>query len=163
MGAISGHQGAKFGFLKAVAEISEQSDVRPKQDERRGLHAGDEAAMEAEEMHTGVRNPIKMSDPMQPTEQEKGDRELTHLPYRSWCRHCVRGRGKTAAHKKQAGTGCLHELHFDYAFLGEEDKPGECVTMLVVREKYTGMTMSTAMPTKSTGKFIVARVMAFMK
>ena len=57
----------------------------------------------------------------------------------------------------------MHELHFDYAFMGDENEAGKRVTMLVVRERKTKMTMSTAIPTKSTGKFVVERVIAFMK
>ena len=164
MGAIPGCQSEDFGFLKAVAEAPEDGDVRPESEER-GVEceAEERIAVEADEVDVGARNTIKMNDPKEPTEREKLDHELTHLPYRSWCRHCVRGRGKAAVHKKQADSGILHELHFDFAFLGDEDRPGECVTMLVVREKLSGMTMSSAIPTKSTGKFVVARVLAFMK
>ena len=75
----------------------------------------------------------------------------------------MRGRGKKAAHKRQMEKGDLHELHFDYAFMGDENEAGKSVKMLVVRERYTGMTMSTAIPSKTTGKFTVERIMAFLK
>ena len=48
-------------------------------------------------------------------------------------------------------------------FMGPENKPHETLTILVVKERRTKMLMSTAMPSKSTGKFITARVGAFIR
>ena len=45
----------------------------------------------------------------------------------------------------------MHELHFDYMFMGPEDKPRETLTILVVKERRTKMLMATAIPSKSTG------------
>ena len=99
-----------------------------------------------------------MNDPEEPSAEERREHELTHLPYRSWCKHCVGGRGKEAPHKKQDGQGELPELHLDYAFMGNEGEAGKTITMLVARERRTRMTMATAVPSKSTGKFVVERV-----
>jgi hypothetical protein len=115
-----------------------------------------------DEVQKGIRKTAKLGEPREPTAEERNEHEMTHLPYRSWCRHCVRGRGKEAAHRRQGPSeGELHELHFDFAFMGEEDEPGKCVTMLVVRERSSRMTLATAVPSKSTGQFVVNRVMAF--
>ena len=54
-------------------------------------------------------------------------------------------------------------MHFDFAFMGEEEEPGQCITMLVVRERQSRRTLATAVPSNSTGQFVVNRVMAFMK
>ena len=43
---------------------------------------------------TGMRKMLKKLDPSKPTDEERREHELTHLPFRSWCRHCVRGRGR---------------------------------------------------------------------
>ena len=32
----------------------------------------------------------------EPTAQERLDHAIAHVPYRSWCPHCVRGRGKSS-------------------------------------------------------------------
>ena len=48
-------------------------------------------------------------------------------------------------------------------FMGPEDKPGETLTILVVKERRTKMLMATAIPSKSTGKFVIARVGAFIR
>ena len=36
--------------------------------------------------------PKVLIDPGKPTKQERIANEMCHVPYRSWCRHCVRGR-----------------------------------------------------------------------
>ena len=36
-----------------------------------------------------------------PTKKEREEHEATHCPYRSWCRHCVRGRGRNSLHFKK--------------------------------------------------------------
>ena len=33
-------------------------------------------------------------DLCQLNEQERIEHEMTHLPFRSWCRHCITGRGR---------------------------------------------------------------------
>ena len=35
-----------------------------------------------------------------PSEAEVEQHELTHLPFRSWCRHCVRAKGKESPHPR---------------------------------------------------------------
>ena len=36
---------------------------------------------------------VSQSVPVSPTLQEVRDHSVCHMPYRSWCAHCVRGRG----------------------------------------------------------------------
>ena len=38
--------------------------------------------------------------PKEPTRDERMRHEATHLPYRSWCPICVRGRGRNAPHRQ---------------------------------------------------------------
>ena len=55
----------------------------------------------------------------------------------------------------------LPEFSFDYCFPGNE--LGYKVTVLVGRERTTGMNMATVLPTKgSTGRFAVEKVMEFI-
>ena len=46
-------------------------------------------AEEEEEPEAGMRKPAKMNDPKEPSAEERREHELTHLPYRNWCKHCV--------------------------------------------------------------------------
>ena len=104
----------------------------------------------------------RMVDPMLPSQAEIDMHMLTHLPYRNWCEHCVRGRGKQMDHKKAEERRDTIEFHLDFCFPGgEEDE--QTLTILVMRERSTRMTMASAVPSKSTGSFIAKRGVAFMK
>ena len=45
----------------------------------------------------------KLQDPKLPSKAEVETHNLNHLPFRSWCRHCVRGRGEEEPHRKVGG------------------------------------------------------------
>ena len=45
------------------------------------------------------RRPKVLDGPVQVSKKMREEHEATHLPYRSWCAHCVRGRGRSNAHK----------------------------------------------------------------
>ena len=112
---------------------------------------------------SGTRMFRKMQDPKAPSPEEIADHNLSHLPYRSWCRHCVRGKCKEMPHYKSKDEPLMNEVHFDFAFLGKEGQPGKLLPVLVVKERLTGMVMASAVPTKSTGTFITRRTMAYLK
>ena len=83
----------------------------------------------------------KLGDPRLPTDKEKEDHERTHLPFRNWCYHCVRGKGRDLDHRKAVDEERgLSEYSFDYCFPGDEF--GFKLTVLVGRERTTGMTLS---------------------
>ena len=43
-----------------------------------------------------------LPQPRLPSRQEVQEHELTHIPHRSWCVHCVRGAGRFDAHRRRA-------------------------------------------------------------
>ncbi len=62
--------------------------------------------------------------PREPTEAERLRHEATHIPYRAWCTHCVRGRGRRKPHFRQHHTGDdnrVPKISMDYFFLGGEE------------------------------------------
>ena len=55
----------------------------------------------------------------QPGEQESIEHKMTHLPFRSWCRHCVsRKRKKEDCRRKTAKERNVPESHVDYMVMG---------------------------------------------
>ena len=51
---------------------------------------GDEGSEEEEvDVSEDRRVPMKLQNPRLPTQAEIDEHTLTHLPFRSWCRHCV--------------------------------------------------------------------------
>ena len=117
---------------------------------------------EESEAEAGQRKCVRLQDPKLPSKEEVEEHNLTHLPYRSWCRHCVRGRGKEMPHKRTTEEPTQHEFHFDWAFPGDEEEE-DTLKVLVGRMRGEKMTMSSVHPTKTTGEFIAKRVLAFIR
>ena len=72
--------------------------------------------------------------PVEPTRAEIEAHEITHIPFRNWCKDCVRGRGRSSPHLNQGER--IKEvpgLHFDYWF--PRDSPGgPRITVLSMKE-----------------------------
>ena len=63
--------------------------------------------------------------PAKPTPEMIAAHEVSHLPFRSWCSHCVRGRGKSFQHRRvqhDQDDEAHPVVSLDYAFFGA---PGE--------------------------------------
>ena len=65
--------------------------------------------------------------PNPPSRQEALEHNCTHIPFRSWCQHCVRGKSKSSHHKAGAGMAGSETpvVSFDYAFLGDRRQNAE--------------------------------------
>ena len=68
------------------------------------------------------RVPKRMQNPMLPSKAEREMHELTHVPFRSWCEHCVRGRGEGVRHEAGKEMPEQTEVHMDFFFIGDEDQ-----------------------------------------
>jgi hypothetical protein len=102
-----------------------------------------------------------VADPRLPSQKEVEKHCLTHLPYRNWCAICVAAKGKDLDHRKcvREERG-LPEFSFDYCFPGDDF--GYRLTILVGRERTSGMTFATTVPEKgSKGKFVADRCLDF--
>ena len=66
------------------------SEARDKDQEEEGDTVGNGREEEGEE----GRIPVKVPTPCRVTKQERDMHELTHTPFRAWCKYCVKGRGK---------------------------------------------------------------------
>ena len=121
----------------------------------------DEIEIEAE-VCEGIRVLKKMQNPMLPSKPEREMHELTHVPFRSWCEHCVRGRGEGVRHEAGKEMPEQTEVHMDFFFVGDEDQ-NEKLEVLAARERTTRMTMSTVAPSKGKRQFLARRVQAFLR
>ena len=121
------------------------------------------ADADGEEVEGGSRKTKKMNDPKKPSKEDVDEHDKTHLPFRSWCRHCVRGRGKEMAHHRAEETSGFREINLDFFFMGREHEPGKTVPIVAVKERRSKMVMASVVPRKSTGAFVSKRIMAFLK
>ena len=98
----------------------------------------------------GNRKVVRKHDPRQPSQQEKEEHEMTHLPFRSWCRHCIMGRGREEdCRKSMEEERQVPEVHLDSMFMGDE-KEGKTLAFLVARERETRAVLSTVVPVGSS-------------
>ena len=62
--------------------------------------------------------------PATPTLEERLAHEVSHLPYRAWCRSCVAGRGRDVAHSRTVDRSedAVPVVSFDYGYMGDEKR-----------------------------------------
>ena len=106
---------------------------------------------------------MKVADPKLPTAEEVATHNMTHLPYRSWCPHCVRGKGRTMDHKRASREKLVRELHLDYCFMGsKEDAATKCI--VVAKDYDSKSVMASVVPVKgSSNEFPARRINAFVR
>ena len=100
--------------------VGERGDaVDAEGSEERGL-----AVMPVEEGEESTKAKA-LRQPYQPTPEEIAEHELTHIPFRDWCVHCMKGRGQSNQHRCQKGNkdiedekkvGALTTFSMDYMF-----------------------------------------------
>ena len=139
----------------------EGSGHRCDEEERDDCEEGDSDEGD-EQAEAGKRRVKRMHDPKLPSQDEvKEHYESGHMPYRSWCHHCVRGRGRERDHQrkgKQELQG-VPEYHLDYCFPGDEFD--HRLTVLVAVERYTKMKKAVVVPCKgSTGSYAAKMVIS---
>ena len=94
----------------------------PTQELRLASRAGeveDKMCAPVEEIGEEARRATPMYVPRGPSDAERRAHEIHHMPYRSWCEYCVRGRVKESPHLsryEQADDG-IPAVQMDYAFL----------------------------------------------
>ena len=79
------------------------------------------------------RVPGSLTSPEGPSNQERETHNLTHIPFRSWCEHCVKGRARKRAHKRRNPDIKKEELRratrvyidFYYNGIGEKEEERE--------------------------------------
>ena len=93
--------------------------------------------------------------PRTPSRQEALEHACTHVPFRSWCPHCVRGKAKSGVHRSNGGSAASDKpvVAFDYAFLGERpiEDPDDAephIKVLVGRDSHARVYWSCPVPQK---------------
>ena len=77
-----------------------------------------------DELGEEVASVPRLRDPGEPTQQEWDDHVRTHVPFRAWCPHCVRGRAKNALHPMVSrDADAIPVISFEYCNLGNREMP----------------------------------------
>ena len=109
--------------------------------------------------------------PELPSREEMEEHRLTHTPYRSWCRHCVKGKAKGRPHhrgtEKEKEVPCVV---MDYMYMGSEQKAGEEKGMPIMVYKDlttsrggTGMIFARVVPNKGRNPYAIKSLVSDLK
>ena len=113
-------------------EELERSGLLDEADSGRPMMDGEEVSAVDGEV---VREAQGVPAPKQPTRSQIALHNLTHLPYRSWCPHCLAARRPNASHRRnKSSSGRTVPLFCaDYAFIR---KPEEDLSTMLVGKIY---------------------------
>ena len=70
----------------------------------------EEGGEEAEE----AQMPKTVKPPIKPTREEVNEHMISHLPFRTWCAHCVKGKSKSKAHQRKGKERTIPTVSIDY-------------------------------------------------
>ena len=97
--------------------------------------------------------------PKGPTKKEKEEHEATHIPYRDWCPHCVRGRGINRPHRgdrqpveEEEKGRRVPRVSMDYFFMGQDGEKASDYPMLVMVDEDTDYRYMRAVGKKGLGE-----------
>lgn len=91
-----------------------------------------------------------LRDPGEPTKEEWEAHRIDHIPYRSWCPHCVKSSGTGLQHRRISEEARVPVFGFDY-LLGSQDindEDGQEVKVLVAKCQTTKCVFSHVVPQK---------------
>ena len=93
----------------------------------------------AEEGSEEARHAKPATTPRTPTPEEYRIHRLTHLPYRSWCPHCVKAKKRNTGHKKisKEGKRNIPMISIDYMFTNNKGEDHANPT-LVIKDHWRG-------------------------
>ena len=93
--------------------------------------------------------------PYEPSRQERAEHNVTHCPFRAWCRHCVAGKAVSSQHVvtrgKSEDESRVPILGMDYAFMsnaGEMSVERSEVKVLVLRDSRSKYLFTIPVPQK---------------
>ena len=112
-----------------------------------------------------VRGAHEVPKPPMPTAEEVARHNLTHLPSATWCEHCVRGKGKEAAHfRRPEKERAVVQMDFSYLKAdGSEAVEDPAEVVLTVVDCQTGLCHAMSLPAKNFEKnYVVKTIKEFV-
>ena len=114
----------------------------------------------------GQVRPKTLPSPYTPSRQEIIEHNITHIPFRAWCPHCVRGKAKCLPHyfksKKSEDEPTVPVVCMDYAFMSGKsmDSEDSQAKILVIKDTMSKYTFCVPVPKKGRdeNEWAVSRV-----
>ncbi len=134
----------------------EEDEERPEEKDRReDEDENEEKDDKGDERHGGgssVGKPLPV--PKTPSRQEFEQHMLSHIPYRSWCVHCVAGKSTGQGHRKIEGdwrNAGYDMVVMDYCYAGKEGDRDAGDPILVIHNRRVGAVKVRTAPSKGVG------------
>ena len=112
MGPVSASTSVDEKLLLPLRPIEENATSEHDAAETMEPTGGDEELMQEGKPIKILRGPVK------PTKLEIEEHQHNHIPFRSWCPHCMRGKSKASGHRSSTQIREKAIVSLDYAFLG---------------------------------------------
>ena len=161
-------QGRLYHLRAQLLETERATQVNPVWvEEQRKEKEMNEHGVDNENAHTvgeqtDVQTAKGVKERRQPTEKERSEHSLTHVPFRSWCKACVLARSKEHPHRPLMLYERKHKdkttIQLDYMFPWSG---GDC-KVLTLTETKTGYTCATMVLAKGSGDRYAAHALKQM-
>ena len=79
---------------------------------------------------------------------------LTHIPFRTWCPHCIRGKARATYHKKGKSEKQIPIISLDYMYMETAESESRGMPILVAKGSESGWVTARVIPKK--GKHVHA-------
>ena len=156
---------SKFGISSAIELKLEQAAApvlagRPAdeaaaaelQQRAGGIVGGDQP------MDDGVPAPKRRPQSKGPTEDERTNPELSHVVFRSWCRHCVSTRAQEDLHRRtESHEGGVPKIMVDWLFFLSDSEPNVMLPVFLAYDLTSGA-VSALQVGKDTSATTVAAI-----
>ena len=137
----------------------EEDETEETRNSLEGSHRTEEDMSDNEQEDSGGRKARVIVDPCEPTKKQREEHAMTHIPYQSWCPHCVRGKAREAPHKRSRDNGREVPLvAMDYTFMKMYEQSTQ-TPILVVKDTEFRAYSSHVVPGKGAASdWVVRRV-----
>jgi hypothetical protein len=99
------------------------------------------------------------SSPANPSKEEVEKHMLTHVPFRSWCKHCVAGKATMQRHHRVEKRRGIPVIGIDYAHMGiGGDEGGQGMPIIVMHDKDSGFITANVVQEKGPNGHAIKRV-----
>ena len=153
-----GEKEERNGLSQDQNEPNEQGtdEEEKKEKEREEGEEGEEGEKETdEEEEEEGEKPKVIRAPRGPTKKEREEHECTHMPYRAWCKYCVKGKGRNKPHKKQkteTEEKTIPRISMDYFSMNQDDEKASKNPMILMTEEPNGHRYMRAVGQKGLGE-----------
>ena len=141
-------------------------EVAPAEEANEGPEEEEEAGEDPNQEGEEKRRSKARAAPEEPSEKDREEHEMTHLPYQAWCPHCVAGKAPNEAHRKQEAEedkmideGKVLRIGIDFWFMTDEENEKGQMPFIIMVDKQTKCHVSYPLGSKAVNACIVKKVM----